>query len=123
MGCNCKNKSKVKGLNHVDAEYLKEKYPIIAKPTIFLFKVIAFILSSITVSLIVLPIGIYISFKMAFGSGEINITNKLMEIGKRLKAKDDEHDDDDDDDDDDDYNDDDELVLDYSQIELLNDEK
>lgn len=98
----------------INIEHLKEKYPLVVKPIIFVFKIILFSLLSVILPVFILPLSLYISFKISFYKGEVNFVDNLIKLGMYLK-KDDYYDEDDDDDD---YEIN-ENTFDDSEIELL----
>jgi len=111
MGCNCKNKNNsVTSLNELKIE----RGPI-TKVTHFVLRILLSVFLFAIITVLAIPIGLYMSIKVSFSNGIMDVAkdiSKLTNMFKR-KNKEDEHDDDDDDDDDDDG------VLDESEIELL----
>lgn len=120
MGCNCKNKNGNK--NTVDYfEVLKEKHPFMGKLILYFGKVILFLISTVLVTLVVLPISMYICFKVSFINNELDFTKNIFKLIKQFKYV--KNDDDDDYSDEDEDNNIDDENFDYSNIELLNNEK
>lgn len=122
MGCNCKNKNGNK--NTVSTfEVLKEKHPFMGKLILYFGKVMLFLMSTVIVTLITLPISMYMCFKVSFINNEIDFTKNIFKLIKHFKYVKNDDEDDDEDDDENEYNNIDDENFDYSNIELLNNEK
>jgi hypothetical protein len=110
MGCNCKNKNNsVTSLNELKIE----RGPI-TKATHFVLRILLSVFLFAIITVLAIPIGLYMSIKVSFSNGIMDVTKDISKLTDMFnkKNKEDEHDDDDDDDNDDD-------VLDESEIELL----
>ena len=107
MGCNCKNKNNsVANINELKIE----RGPL-TKVTHFVLRILLSVFLFGIISVLTIPIGLYISIKVSFSNGVMDVAkdiSKLTDMFKK-KNKEEEHNDDDDDDD----------VLDESEIELL----
>ena len=106
MGCNCKNKNNsVTSLNGLEIE----RGPI-TKATHFVLRILLSVFLFAIITVLAIPIGLYMSFKVSFSDGVIDVAKDLLRLTDMLKKKnkEDEHDDDDKDE-----------MLDESEIELL----
>lgn len=106
MGCNCKNKNNsVASLNELDTE----RGPI-TKVTHFVLRILLSVFLFAIISVLAIPIGLYISFKVSFSNGVMDVAKDLSKLTDMFnkKNKEDEY-----------NNDDDDEILDESEIELL----
>ena len=107
MGCNCKNKNNsVTSLNELKIE----RGPI-TKATHFVLRILLSVFLFAIITVLAIPIGLYMSIKISFSNGIMDVVKDISKLTDMFKKKNKEDDDDDDDDDDD--------VLDESEIELL----
>lgn len=106
MGCNCKNKNNsVANINELKIE----RGPL-TKVTHFVLRILLSVFLFGIISVLAIPIGLYISFKVSFSNGVLDITkdmSKLVNFFKKKNKKDEYN------------NDDDDEILDESEIELL----
>lgn len=106
MGCNCKNKNNsVASLNGLEIE----RGPI-TKATHFVLRILLSVFLFAIITVLAIPIGLYMSFKVSFSNGVIDVAKDLSRLTNMFKKKnkEDEHDDDDEDE-----------IFDESEIELL----
>ena len=106
MGCNCKNKNNsVASLNELEIE----RGPI-TKATHFVLRILLSVFLFAIISVLAIPIGLYMSIKVSFSNGVIDVAKDLSRLTNMFKKKnkEDEHDDDDEDE-----------IFDESEIELL----
>lgn len=105
MGCNCKNKNNsVTSLNELKIE----RGPI-TKVTHFVLRILLSVFLFAIITVLAIPIGLYMSIKVSFSNGVMDVAKDLSKLTNMFKKKnkEDEHDDDDDE------------ILDESEIELL----
>lgn len=105
MGCNCKNKNNgVTSLNELKIE----RGPI-TKATHFVLRILLSVFLFVIITVLAIPIGLYVSFKVSFSNGVMDVAKDLSRLTDMFKKKNkkDEQDDDDDE------------IFDESEIELL----
>jgi len=106
MGCNCKNKNNgAASLNELKIE----RGPV-TKATHFVLRILLSVFLFAIITVLAIPIGLYMSFKVSFSNGVMDVAKDLSKLTNMFKKKnkEDEHD-----------NDDEDEIFDESEIELL----